>query len=288
MTIKTLSILIPTYNDLCIILVDNLRQQAETAGIDYEIIVADDGSPHPEQNQAIGKFPHCTYIMKEKNEGSAATRNFLARQSRYEWLLFLDSDVSIAHINYISKYLSCEYKADVINGGIDIGGCYPDYLRWRYEKKAEPAHRASSRQTRPYRQFRSTNFMIRKKTMLQIPFDERFKNSGYEDVLFGKALEQAHVQVVHIDNPVTMTSFEDNRQFMEKTERNLRTLHHFRHELEGYSGIINGSKRPLPAFLLRTTFRLLDNVLRKNLCGRHPHLLLYNFYRMGYYLNIRT
>ena len=44
MAINALSILIPTYNDECVMLVDDLRQQAEQAGIVYEILVGDDGS----------------------------------------------------------------------------------------------------------------------------------------------------------------------------------------------------------------------------------------------------
>ena len=44
MAINALSILIPTYNDECVMLVDDLRQQAEQAGIVFEILVGDDGS----------------------------------------------------------------------------------------------------------------------------------------------------------------------------------------------------------------------------------------------------
>ena len=47
MAIRSLSILIPTYNDPCFELVDTLRHQAEATGISYEIIVADDGSTSP-------------------------------------------------------------------------------------------------------------------------------------------------------------------------------------------------------------------------------------------------
>ena len=44
MAIQALSILIPTYNDRCVRLVDSLRQQTEAVGITYEILVGDDGS----------------------------------------------------------------------------------------------------------------------------------------------------------------------------------------------------------------------------------------------------
>ena len=41
---KDISILIPTYNGICLTLVQALHQQAEALPISYEIIVADDGS----------------------------------------------------------------------------------------------------------------------------------------------------------------------------------------------------------------------------------------------------
>ena len=83
---KELSILIPNYNNVCVELVTVLQQQAAALGIDYEIIVADDASPQKDTfplNQPINELPHCRYIIKETNTGSAATRNYLGRQSQY-------------------------------------------------------------------------------------------------------------------------------------------------------------------------------------------------------------
>lgn len=285
---KALSILIPTYNSCCVEQVKRLLELCLPCLSTFEIIVADDGSADPTPNQPINDLPHCSFIIKEKNEGSAATRNFLARQSQYEWLLFLDSDVSILHDDFISKYLSCESTADVINGGIAVGGFHPDNLRWRYEKQAEAAHRANGRQARPYHGFRSTNFLIHRDVMFRVPFDERFKGSGYEDVFFGKALEQAQVKVCHIDNPVTMTSYEENGQFMTKTERNMQTLHRFRQELQGYSDLITWSNRLIPKALWRGLFSMVQAPMHKHLCGPRPRLLLYNIYRLGYYLSIKA
>ena len=45
---KDISVLIPTYNDVCITLVKALQQQAEALDTNYEIIVADDGSTNAE------------------------------------------------------------------------------------------------------------------------------------------------------------------------------------------------------------------------------------------------
>ena len=85
---KELSILIPNYNNVCVGLVTMLQLQAEALGISYEILVADDASPKKEtieQNQSINTLPYCRYIVKTENSGSAATRNYLGRQSQYHW-----------------------------------------------------------------------------------------------------------------------------------------------------------------------------------------------------------
>ena len=117
---KELSILIPNYNNVCVELVAVLQQQAEALGIDYEIIVADDHSPEEDtilQNRPINALPHCRYIVKETNTGSAATRNFLGRESRYPWLLFMDCDITIPDDHFLERYVKDEHEG-VVNGGI--------------------------------------------------------------------------------------------------------------------------------------------------------------------------
>ena len=106
---KELSILIPNYNNVCVELVAVLQQQAEALGIDYEILVADDASPQKDTiplNQPINELPHCRYIIKETNTGSAATRNYLGEQSQYHWLLFLDCDINIPDDHFLERYMS--------------------------------------------------------------------------------------------------------------------------------------------------------------------------------------
>ena len=94
---KQLSILIPTYNDACYNLVEELHRQACEEDIDYEIIVADDGSTDEntiQTNARINNIPQCSYIMRNENRGRAAIRNFLAKTARYDRLLFMDCDMA--------------------------------------------------------------------------------------------------------------------------------------------------------------------------------------------------
>lgn len=294
MAIAALSILIPTYNDLCFTLVGDLRQQAEEAGIDYEILVGDDGSTDAEvieKNRKICKWPHCHYLIQIQNIGRAAIRNFLAKEAHHDWLLFIDSDMTIARVDYLSKYLAME-GSEVVDGGVIIGGdadTLKGNLRYLYEKTSEQEHTAEKRQQHPYQDFHTANFLIRRDLMLAHPFDERFRHYGYEDVLFGKQLRAKGVKITHIDNPLGFSTFEENTQFILKTEEGLRTLHQFQSDLRGYSRLltlVEGIHLPIILSLIRCWHKLFGKWERKNLCGSHPSLRLFKLYKLGYYLKI--
>ena len=277
-----ISILIPTYNYQPERLVEELRYQAEKiAGLSYEIIVGDDGSSVP-------ITVSCQMLRMEHNIGRAAIRNALAQASHYPWLLFLDSDMEILDSHFLEHYLTCE-ATGVIDGGIRVGQGSTDNLRFLYEKKSEPKHITSQRAKHPYRCFRTTNFMVSRDVILKIPFDERFKYYGYEDVLFGKELHKHNIHIEHIDAPLTLTDFESNKDFMAKTEEGLRTLYQFREELYNYSKLLQKlSSLPVPLRLAIKLFhRIFGAIERKNLTGPHPRLFIYNLYRLGYYLNIK-
>ena len=292
---REVSVLIPNYNNVCVELVTVLQRQAEALGISYEILVADDASPMKEairQNEDINALPHCRYIVKETNSGSAATRNFLGAQSQYPWLLFLDCDISIPDDHFLERYVTDDHEG-VVNGGIRItdNDGLRHNLRYLYEKAAEPAHTAEKRQANRYQEFRSTNFMIERRVFEKCRFDERFTRSGYEDVLFGKMLSQQQVSVTHIDNPVMMTEFEPNADYVRKIERSLRTLYTFRNELRGYSRILtfdSGIHIGAVRGMIRLWHRLFGGLERQNLCGKRPCLKLFNLYRLGYYISAKV
>ena len=286
---RELSILIPTFNDPCSTLVRNLHQQAEALGMTYEILVADDGSTQQnvlEENRSINALPHCQLIERGVNAGRASIRNFLAQQARYTWLLFIDSDMVVCRNDYLRKYASCE-ETSIVDGGVVIGACKPGNLRSLYEKAAESQHTPEERQLSPYRDFHTANFMIRRTLMLQQPFDERFKSYGYEDVLFGKAMEKASVPILHIDNPMSFEIFEDNEHFVSKTEEGLRTLYEFRNELQGYSRLLDRIQT-LPHTPIRWWHQLFGAIERKHLTSRHPSLWVFNLYKIGYFLSIAS
>lgn len=204
-----LSILIPTFNDECLTLVRALQEQCavlsdgDTAidGLSYEIIVADDGSTDDAvraHNSAIASCPHCKYIQRGVNAGRAAIRNFLAQQASYDELLFIDSDMTVIRKDYIFKYVSAMATDTVVYGGYDVPeqSALKHNLRYRYERSCREAHTAEKRRESPYLDFHTSNFMIPRTTMLANPLDEQFRHYGYEDVAFGRCLQE--LSLIHI------------------------------------------------------------------------------------------
>ncbi len=288
---RDISILIPSYNYVCTSLVSELRRQASQLAIGYEIIVADDGSSDTactEANSKIGTWPQCRFIRMEKNIGRAAIRNMLAREASLEWLLFLDCDMETGSSNFLHTYATYDTDKDVLDGGIGIGGrqdMLHGNIRFLYEKKASARHSAEMRSLAPYKSFRTTNFMVRRSVMLANPFDERFLHYGYEDVLFGKHLQQNGIQICHIDNPTVLTDYESNEVFIAKTEEAMRTLYTFRDDLQGYSRLLDRALR-LPQWPFVVWHCLFGRWERKNLTGSWPLLALFDIYKIGYFVTL--
>ena len=291
---QSLSVLIPAYNCNCLPLVEQLLPLLQSDVDAYEVIVSDDATTDSEiikANEAINQLPGCRYILKTENAGSAANRNYLGAISQYPLLLFLDCDISIPDKSFLKQYLSTPMD-DVVNGGISIIDDVQLHqnLRYRYEKAEIPSHTAVMRQANRYQHFRSTNFMITRSAFEKCPFDERFTRSGYEDVLYGKMLKQQHINVVHIDNPVLMTKFENNPDYVTKIERSLETLYTFRNELRGYSRLltfVSGIHLSIVRNLIRLWHKVFKKAERRNLCGSRPSLWVFNLYRLGYYLSLQ-
>ena len=289
-----LSILIPVYNHVCVELVTRLHQQAVALDIDFEIVVADDGSTDQaciDTNRAISNLSNCRLIERKENAGRAAIRNFLAQQSQYAYLLYIDSDMTVISPDFISRYIAC-LPATVVDGGVAISASTPEQeqlLRYRHEKSEEPRHTAHERQKTPYQHLHTANILVSRELMLSYPFDERLRNYGYEDVLFGKTLRQNRIPITHIDNPMGFCTFEQNADFVAKTEEGLRTLYQFRSELRGYSRLltlVSGIHIPAILWLMRLWHQVFGATERRNLCGSRPYLLVFKLYRLGYYLNL--
>ena len=174
-----LSILLPIYKCSCVALVTELQRQCMECGIAYEIIVADDGTMADtmnqhivERNKVIGQLEGVRYIIRQENVGRSAIRNFLFSQSKGDYILFIDGDLSLDNPDFIRRYTQVE--GDVVVGGIRIGGNPEQWkgnLRYKYECACEANNTLKKRQKQPF-QHLATNILIRRRALGECPYDE--------------------------------------------------------------------------------------------------------------------
>ena len=295
---RNISILIPTYNDLCLTQVKALCEQAnKIPRLTYEIIVMDDASTDPcfiRQNSTVNELPNCRLVRNKKNRGRAAIRNLLAEMASYEYLIFLDSSIEIENDSFLEIYLNAMTpESDVICGGVcpelPTNQSARSCLRYLYEHNYYARHSVDCQQTEPYKSFRTTNFAIRRQTMLEVRIDERFRRFGYEDVDFGRRLSLRAVPITYIENPVVYRKYETNTAYLEKIDISLQTLKNFEIELCDYSPLVQTARR---LAIIRPAVRLFHRIFcpleRLNLRGRHPSLIVLNAYKLGAFLSLCT
>lgn len=305
-----LSILIPTYNYACAHLVCELQKQCEEVqaslqGFDYEIIVADDGSNDyatVEKNAAIEYLPNCSYEIRDENVGRARIRNFLVQRARYDWLLIIDCDAEVISDDFILRYSQAALEPTTAAPPIIIGGLTTPAtadkgceLRHRYELAAEKIRTVEARRANPAQFFSTFNFLCPRSVLLEIPFNERCTEYGYEDALFGIEAERRGYRIVHIDNPLLHLGINDNASFLANSEAALRTLKRLGPPMTDRARVANAARRFTKSALRRATLRPLLIILykmsrtlvRKNLLSAHPSLKLFAFYKLGYYLSIK-
>ena len=289
-----LSILIPTYNYDCSALVEALARQATNiVGLQWEIIVGDDGSTLQEvlaTNRKINNLPCCEYWERGCNSGRSAIRNALYMRSRGTHLLFLDSDGLPACESFLACYVSevLQQPVGVLCGGILHPAVLPSpevSLRWRYEKCAEKRMTVEWRNAHPYTNFRSFNFLIDRESFSRVLFDENIKQYGFEDNLFGQVLCDKGIAIKHIDNPMINMDIEPNALYLKKNEEALTTLS--RHyamlaPLVRLAVQLGRVERCHMGWLLSLAYNVLRPLLLKNLLSEAPCVWVLNFYKAGF------
>ncbi len=289
-----LSILIPTKNYECRNLVETLHRQGIALGRPFEIIVGEDGSSSRglSLNAPLAQLPHCRIIVQPQNVGRSRIRNILAQEARGKNIFFIDSDAVAEQDNILRLYSQALEESSVVCGGL----YHPETpltssctLRHRYERAADKHRSAQERSRAPYDKFATFCFAIRRELFLDIKFDERITNYGYEDTIFGYELRERGVEIKHIDAPLMHIGLESNTIYLAKVEESLRTLS----QLEGTIAptallrFYNRLKRWNLTNVTAGLWRIFHPMLRMNLLSKHPSLTLLNIYKIGYYCNLK-
>ncbi len=284
-----ISVLIPIYNFDCTILLQNLAMQVQQLDVAYEIIAFEDGSTSfLQENSLAAKLYNIKYKQREHNVGRSVIRNILAKEARFDYLIFLDCDVTPADDNFLSTYVHHilqNQKADILYGG-----------RVVITKNLVKPERILNWKTCFYREngthFLSNNFLVRKNIFNKISFNEDLKGYGHEDTLFAIDATHRGYQISFADNPVACQHLETNEAFLAKT----------RNSLENISWIIDNYPRAshisiVEKYSLIKTLKL-DNIIARifkakremleNRIIKKPSLYLFDLYKLGYLCMIRN
>lgn len=284
-----LSILIPVYNYNIVSLVEEIQTQTTALQIPFELLAFEDGSKSRlnEQNKQINLLSGCMFKELEVNIGRSAIRNLLAQNAQYEQLLFVDAGSYPKKKTFIKEYLT-SFHEDVVIGGmtnLDKPPSKPYKLRWLYTKKRESNFKNG-------KVFCSSNFLIKKSVIQAHPFDESIKKYGCEDVLFFTDLKKHDISITYIDNPVIHDSEDSADSFVFKTENAIENLVILiasgKLSTNSYrlTQIYEGLQKLKLDMLVAFIFSKSKPLLKRNFRSSSPSILLFDFYRLGYYCSI--
>lgn len=274
-----ISVLIPVYNFDVRPLVESLAGQCLALESPWEILCLDDGSTAEFRalNRALQAIPGVRYEELPQNVGRSAIRNRLAEMASFPYLLFMDCDSAVVRPDYMAQY-AAHCRPDAVLCGGRVYAAHPPenaafLLHWTVGKSREEWS-AARRSVQPWHGFMTNNFLIPKKILLSIRFDERLREYGHEDTLFGLELERRQIPVLHLDNPLEHIGLEPAAVFLQKSEQAVQNLRRLRElgivvptRLVSISAAVErAGMRRLVLFLLRR----LEARSRRNLLSERP------------------
>jgi GT2 family glycosyltransferase len=289
-----ISICIPIYNFDISQLLEEISRQSKQIDAPSEIILIDDCSSEAYKKLNEISCKKQTYIELDKNVGRAEIRNLFLRYANFEHLLFLDCDSIIISKDFLSNYVESirQRNSDVVCGGRIYDDEKPErnkMLRWKYGKRRE-SQPIELRETIPNKSFMTNNFLISRKTLEEVKFDQRITEYGHEDTLFGFELKKKGILIEHIENPVLNGDVEDNADFLAKTEKGVVNLINILNNTDHDLDFINDvtilstyeklkSKGLTP--LVYLVFIVLKPLLQFLFVRGYVNLRLFDFYKLG-------
>jgi glycosyltransferase involved in cell wall biosynthesis len=286
-----ISICIPVYNFDVTSLVSELSEQAKSLPKPYEVILIDDCSDNKYKAINRNVCKSFIYIELAENIGRSRIRNLFLRYAKYDYLLFIDCDSIIESSDFLLKYLEIiEQNPGVVCGGRIYKKFRPPrdkMLRWKYGlfRESQPS---DVRNKFPYKSFMTSNFLIDRKILAKIRFDERITKYGHEDTLFGYSLKKGNISIDHINNPVVNGDLENNMEYLNKTAEGIGNLVNIIRVTNYDKDLINSitilriySKvRRLEKFI-KLSFIVLKPLIIFLLSRGYVNLYLFDFYKLG-------
>jgi hypothetical protein len=295
-----LSVLIPVYNYNVSSLVQNLVKQIKENLLLAEIIIVDDASDlFINENSQLSLLENVNYELLEENIGRSAIRNLLASKASFESYLFIDCDAKIVSKDFLNNYYTfLNQHFNVVCGGLVYQTEVPyknQILRWYYGKNRE-CKSFKERMKSPFASFSSFNFLIKKDVFDKVKFNEEIKSYGHEDTLLGIQLKNNHHDVFHIDNPLLHDGLEPATDFIRKTESSIKNLKLLvenksiatllKEDITLMKYVFRVEELQL-RWLIKVMFFLFRKAILHNLKSTKPFLILFDFYKMGFYFTLK-
>ena len=286
-----ISFLIACYEQDIRALVQSIHLQGRRRPEAFEIIAHDNGSdPHIHEmlQRELQEFEGVRFESGKSSPSRSASRNWLASQAQFPYLVFLDGDSAPPDAQYVERYFDLLPTDSVWVGGTAYRQEAPEKgrrLRWVYGKAREERSAISRSSAKEYG-FSSFNFLIPASTFQSIQFRESIMHYGHEDTLFGVELSAHGIVLSHCDNPLLHEGLDKDPVFLEKTRTGIRTLL----QLIGEGRLKKGTRlyeryRRIQKLGLTPLYRLLFSMLRstweRNLKSARPNLILFDLWRLG-------
>jgi glycosyltransferase involved in cell wall biosynthesis len=218
-----LAICIPAYRDDASALIHQLGLLPEAAGC--ALLLYDDGSANDRlvknHTEALKHYagPSLMHVALQ-NRGRSYARNWLVAQAPVDWILLIDADMVPDDASFLKRYIDAIEHAKspaLIAGGFSLDKARPDPANLlHYEQaRASDCVDARTRATDPGRFVFSSNILVHRKLLEQVPFDEGFSGWGWEDVDWGLRVVGAF-PILHIDNTATHLGLDSDEALLDK------------------------------------------------------------------------
>ena len=197
------SIVIPTYNRLpilekCLFALEN--QKLNTNISNYEVIVVDDGSTDGTTswiNKNKANLPH-VILFQQEHGGPALGRNLGVIKSKYEIIIFIDSDLIV-----LDNFINCHVEKLLASWRKNDKKCFTYGSVVNTSNFLNPQSEKHKIMDTSFAYFATGNVAISKELILSVGlFDTSFSLYGWEDLELGERLKKIGTKLIKCPNAV--------------------------------------------------------------------------------------
>ena len=191
------SIVIPTYNrkpilEKCLSALE--KQKLNKNVLDYEIVVVDDGSTDGTSNWIRKNkkiLPHVS-LYEQKHGGPALGRNLGVIKSKYEIIIFIDSDLVV-----LENFIVCHVEKLLSSWRKNNSKCFTYGSVINTSNFANPQSEKYKITDTSFAYFATGNVAISKELILSVGlFDSSFSLYGWEDLELGERLRKQGTRLI--------------------------------------------------------------------------------------------